>query len=318
MFYLPIMNSNPLDSASLHFSERLELMAKRVVEGFITGLHRSPYQGFSVEFAEHRAYVAGESTRHMDWKLLARTDKHYIKRYEEETNLRCWCVVDISNSMRYPFDLKMDLEKPNKLGFSFLASASLFHLLKKQRDAFGLGLLTDTLDYLSEARLTSLHQRRLIERMTEEWSKASSQKNKTDLAQSLHLLAERVKRRSLIILFTDLFEDPDRLDDFKAALQHLRFRNHDVVVFHVHQKSTEMDWSVGNRPLKVVDSETGEILQIEPSQIRTEYIQAAKEYQHSMQLICGQWGIDWVEADIDKGIEPILVEFLQKRKTLSR
>jgi len=310
------MHPNPLENPTLHFAERLELMAKRVVEGFITGLHRSPYQGFSVEFAEHRAYVPGESTRHMDWKLLARTDKHYIKRYEEETNLRCWCVVDVSNSMRFPFDSKMDIEKPNKLGFSFLASAALFNLLKKQRDAFGLGLLSDSLEFLSEARLSSLHQRRLIEKMTSEWGNTSSPNAKTDLTQSLHQLAERVKKRSLIILFTDLFEEPSRLDDFKAALQHLRYRKHDVVVFHVHQKSTEMDWAVGNRPLKVVDSETGEVLQIEPSQIRDEYAEAARQYQKNMRLVCGQWGIDWIEADIDGGVEPVLVEFFEKRKKL--
>ena len=141
---------------------RLELLAKQAVEGFITGLHKSPFHGFSVEFAEHRFYNPGESTKHIDWKLYARSDKMFVKRYEEETNLRCQIVIDSSSSMRYPQDVNLDDQGMNKLKFSVESSAALVELLKRQRDAVGLSLFSDGLDLHTPARSSSAHHRMLV------------------------------------------------------------------------------------------------------------------------------------------------------------
>lgn len=306
--------SNPLDHHKLRFAESMELHAAKVVEGFITGMHRSPYQGFSVEFAEHRPYNTGESTKHMDWKLLARTDKYFVKRYEAETNLRCWCAIDVSNSMRYPEKPTPDFDHPNKMWFSAMASTSIMHLLKRQRDAFGLALLSDKVDYLSEAKLSSLHQRTQLNKMSD--LLFDEEPRVTNLSASLHELAERLPTRSMVVLFTDLLESPDQLDSLEAAFQHLQFRKHDVVVFHVLDHRTELDLEIGSRPTKVVDMETGKIVKIEPGQMRKEYSEAIKEFSKKMKEICGRARADWNEADLGKGLNPVLLEFLKKRGRL--
>jgi uncharacterized protein (DUF58 family) len=308
--------STPLDDHRLRFAEKLELHAAKVVEGFISGLHKSPYQGFSVEFAEHRPYNSGESTRHMDWKLLARTDKYFVKRYEAETNLRCWCALDISASMRYPEREKLGFDQPNKLWFSAMASAAIIHLLKRQRDAFGLAMLGEKVELLTEGRLSSLHQRTIFNHLAELLTNTPAQPVRTDLSASLHELAERLPPRSMLVLFTDMLEPKEKLETLEAAFQHLRFKKHDLVVFHVLDQATELQFEIGHRPTRIVDMETGAELRIEPRQLRNIFTQRVQEFNQSMKEICGRSGADWNEADLAAGIPSVLLEFLKKRGRL--
>jgi len=309
-----------LNGAGLRFAEALELHARRVVEGFISGLHRSPYQGFSVEFAEHRAYARGESTRHLDWKLLARTDKYFVKRYEAETNLRCWMVIDRSRSMRFPepesSENPLDERSAHKLLFSIRASAALIHLLKRQRDAFGLAWLGEGLEGFTEARLSPKHRRELFEQMGRVWSDRDADPLKSNLAEGLNRLAERLPGRSMIAVFTDMFDSGAALEDLSAALQHLRFRRHDVVVFHVLDKSSELDFNLENRPLTLVDSESGRSIRVEPSAMREAYRARAEAFSKQMKIRCGAAGVDWVEVDTRGGYRPVLVEFLRRRSKM--
>ncbi len=210
-----------LDHNRIEQFSPLELLAKQVVEGTITGLHKSPFHGFSVEFAEHRQYNAGESTRHIDWKLFGRTDKMYVKRYEEETNLRCRIIIDRSSSMYFP---KMDsptIDKPNKIVFSVYAAAAIMSLMKKQRDTTGLSLFTDKVEFHSHSRSSSVHRSYLFSELEKLLDlKASSTNNTTNITDSLHQIAEMIHKRSLVIIFSDMFDDIDKQEEMFSTLQH--------------------------------------------------------------------------------------------------
>jgi uncharacterized protein (DUF58 family) len=245
----------------------LEFLSKQVVEGFITGLHKSPFHGFSVEFAEHRLYNTGESTRHIDWKLFARTDKLFVKRYEEETNLRCQIIIDRSSSMYYPE------EGLSKMRFSGLAAASLIHMLKKQRDASGISIFADALEYHSQCKLSSVHQKMLFSKL-EETLNVPAKNVKSNIAKNLHQLAEMLHKRSLVVIFTDMMQNMGDADDMFAALQHFKYNKHDVILFHVEDKKTEVDFDFTNRPYLFVDSETGEKMKLFPAQIKHQYLHA--------------------------------------------
>jgi len=203
-----------LDHNRIEQFSPLELLAKQVVEGTITGLHKSPFHGFSVEFAEHRQYNAGESTRHIDWKLYGRTDKMYVKRYEEETNLRCRIIIDCSSSMYFP---KMDsptIDNPNKIVFSVYAAAALISLMNKQRDTTGLSLFTDKVEFHSHSKSNSVHQKHLFTELEKLLDlKASGSDNHTNITNSLHQVAELIHKRSLVIIFSDMFDDIDRQEE---------------------------------------------------------------------------------------------------------
>src|SRR6056297_2593798 len=181
----------------------LELLARQVVEGFVSGLHKSPFHGFSAEFAEHKVYNNGESTRHIDWKLFAKTDKLYTKRYEEETNLRCHLILDNSASMHFPEMKELGLHNLNKIGFGILAIAALMNVLKKQRDAVGLSIYSDTYNYYSPEKGSERHFQMLLAKLNEV-SLDTQPTKETETYTYLHQIAEKIKRRSLIFLFTDM------------------------------------------------------------------------------------------------------------------
>jgi uncharacterized protein (DUF58 family) len=285
----------------------LEFLAKQVVEGFITGMHKSPYHGFSVEFAEHRQYNTGESTRHIDWKLFGRADKLFVKRYEEETNLRCQIVIDASASMYYPEN------GLNKLRFSLIAAASIIQLLKKQRDATGLSIFSDGLSFNSQAKSNSIHQKRLffeLEQLLNNQKPSAASK----ISENLHLLAESIHKRSLVIIFTDLFQSGDA--DLKQALQHLKFNKHEVILFHVGDKRTEINFEFSNRPHLFIDSETGEKLKIHPQAIQQEYLEQFEAFKHEVKITCLQYKIELIEAFIGNDFNQILFPFLMKRAKL--
>ncbi len=298
-----------LSPETLLNTNNLELLATQVVEGFITGLHKSPFHGFSVEFAEHRIYNTGESTRHIDWKLFGRTDKLFIKRYEEETNLRCQIVIDTSGSMFYP------TEGLNKMRFSVFAAASLMQLLRKQRDASGLSLINQELVYHSQCKVSQTHVRMLYAKM-EELLKPQAVNAVSNLANSLHQLAERLHRRSLVLIFSDMFTNPAENDALFSALQHLKYNKHEVVLFHVLDDATEHKFNFTNRPYLFVDSETGEKMKLFPAQVKEQYLQALAAHQKQLKLKCAQFKIEFVEANVGNDFSQVLLPFLVKRNKM--
>jgi uncharacterized protein (DUF58 family) len=295
----------------------LELLAKQVVEGFIVGLHKSPFHGFSVEFAEHRLYNNGESVKNIDWKLYARSDKLFVKRFEEETNLRCTIVIDSSSSMFFPLPNKKK-EINNKIIFAIKSAAVLMYLLKKQRDAVGLSLFSDKLDLLTPSKTTTAHHK-LIYYELEKLLKATitDAPKKTFVADALHQIADNIHKRSLVIIFSDMFDNSDeKKEDIFSALQHFRYNKHEVVLFHVYDKSKEIEFNFENRPYKFIDLETHKELKINPYDVKNNYIKKISNYQNNLKLKCGQYNIDYIEADINLGYEQILLPYLLKRSKL--
>jgi uncharacterized protein (DUF58 family) len=297
--------------------ENLEFFAAQVVEGFITGLHKSPYHGFSVEFAEHRLYNRGESTRHIDWKLFARTDKLFVKRFEEETNLRCQLVVDQSSSMHFPVQKVLNAENPNKIGFSILAAAALMNLFKRQRDAVGLSVFSDALKFHTAAKTSSVHHKRLLWEL-ESIAKPFDAKSKktTNVVKALHEVAERVHQRSLVVLFSDFLGNPDASEEVFSALQHLKYNKHEVIVFHVVDRAKELALDFDSRLHQFVDLESGEVLKVNPAELKEAYQKEMTAYEKELKLRCGQYKIDFVPVDCSEGFEPVLLSYLLKRKKL--
>ena len=292
----------------------LELLARQVVEGFIVGLHRSPFHGFSVEFAEHRLYNAGETTRNIDWKVYGRTDKLFVKRFEEETNLRCQLVVDASSTMYSPWDDKNPdkFKYQNKFCFAAQSAAVLMNALKRQRDAFGLTLFDDDIRMSTNCKSTTQHYQQLLAALSQRIENPVLNRA-TDLARCLHQVADTTHRRSLVIIFTDVMERAGEADQLFSALQHLKHNKHEVILFHVTDKSKELDFEFENRPYIFVDMETGEQVRLQPNQVKEYYTQQVKAFTEQLKLRCLQYKIDFVEADIQKGFYPILQTWMVKR-----
>ena len=293
----------------------LEFLAKQAVEGFITGLHRSPYHGFSVEFAEHRLYNPGESMRHVDWKLYARSDRLYVKRYEEETNLRCQIVIDTSGSMYYPADVTPE-SGMNKIKFATHAAATLIELFKRQRDAVGLSLFDAELHAHHKARSTVAHHRLLYAELEKTLSGVGEGGGETAAVEALHTVAEATPKRSLIVLFSDLLDRTQDLDAVFAALAHLRHAKHEVVVFHVLDERTEQRFDFADRPTTFIDLESGDEVRANPAELRDAYVSRMAELRRELDVRCGSAGIDWVEVDIAAGVNPVLTAYLLKRQRM--
>ncbi|MCP4439485.1 MAG: DUF58 domain-containing protein [Aureispira sp.] len=294
----------------------LELLAKQVVEGFIVGLHKSPFHGFSVEFAEHQIYNPGDSVRNIDWKVYARTDRLYTKRYEEETNLRCQIVIDASSSMYYPEAPKKKGEPfVNKLAFSALAGASIMHLLKKQRDAFGLSVFSEDLDVHRKARSSMRHYNLLMSYLDKLLDNPEINKT-TSAAKSLHQIAEAVHKRSLVVIFSDMFEQNEKSEELFSALQHLKYNKHEVILFHVVDKKKELEFEFENRPYIFIDIETGDKVRLQPNQVKDYYVEQVQKYKQQLKLKCMQYKIDFVEADINEGFKQVLLPYLVKRSKM--
>jgi uncharacterized protein (DUF58 family) len=292
---------------------QLELLARQVVEGFITGLHKSPFHGFSVEFAEHRLYNKGEPTKHIDWKLYGRTDKLFVKRYEEETNLRCQLVIDDSSSMYFPVPEGKDA-RPNKITFSIYCAAALMLLLKKQRDAVGLSIFGDHVEVNTAAKSSSLHHKILMTELEKRLEQIKPDfQRKTMAVEALHEIAESIHKRSLVMIFSDMFDSRTNPEELFSALQHLRHNKHEVVLFHVVDKSKEMDFEFENRPYRFVDMETGEELKLNPNEVKSNYVKAVNDFKSELKLRCAQYRIDFVEADIAEGFGQVLLPYLLKR-----
>jgi len=292
--------------------DQLDLLARQVVEGFIIGLHKSPYHGFSVEFAEHRLHNTGDSIRDIDWKVYARTEKLYTKRFEEETNLRCQLVIDASSSMYFPKDRKPG--ELNKMEFSCIAAAAIAYMLKKQRDATGLTVFSDAIQSHTGAKTSALHHQLLLNTLHQLMIHPQEQRT-TSTAQALHQIAEAIHKRSLVVIFTDLLDAGDNTDLFQA-LQHLRHCKHEVILFHVTDAAREMDFTFENRPYEFIDMETGASVKLQPHQVKEVYVKKMQERIAQFRLKCAQYKIDWVEADISEGYRQILISYLLKRSKM--
>lgn len=290
----------------------LELLANQIVEGFISGMHKSPFHGFSSEFAEHRLYNAGESTRHIDWKLFAKTDRLYTKRFEEETNLRCHIILDNSSSMHYPKLKDGQQFYENKIGFSVLASAVLMDLLKKQRDAVGLSVYSDDYEFYAPEKGSGRHHRMLLSRLEGVLAAPATAKN-TDTITFLHQIAQKMHRRSMIILFTDMFQMGNE-DDLFNALRHLKHDKHKVVVFHVIDKKTEFNFDFDNAPRKFVDLETGEQVNLFAENVKEEYEKLMEGYFKKIADTCMQYKIKYVPVSVDEKFEKILMTYLVEKQ----
>ncbi len=299
-----------IDRSQIEPFKNLEFLAKKVVEGFITGMHKSPFHGFSVEFAEHRLYNKGESTRHIDWKLFGRTDKLFLKRYEEETNLRCQLIIDTSSSMRFPDD-----QVDNKLSFSIYSAAALCELLKQQRDAFGLTLFDSEITKHIPSKGSPLHQK-LILNTLQDTLELSEQKKTTSAANTINQIAEIIHQRSLVIIFSDMFETNSENEELFSALQHLKYKKHEVVLFHVVDKSKEIDFEFENKPYHFIDLESGEEIKLNPNQIKEQYKTAIQSFSEELRIKCGHYKIDLIEADIKQGFNKILYTYLVKRSKM--
>lgn len=295
--------------------DNLELIAKEVVEGFITGLHRSPFHGFSVEFSEHRQYNEGESTRNIDWKLYGRSERLYVKQFEEETNLRCQLVIDTSSSMLFPYHKGKDFQL-NKLSFSVYCGAAIIYMMRRQRDASGLSLFSDKVDFHVEPRLSSVHLDLLYSQLSDllKPDKAAL-KRSTNAVEVLHQIADNIHKRSMVVIFSDMINAANP-DEIYQALQHLRYNKHEVILFHVSDKKHEEELVYSNRPHRFIDLETGEIIKLKPQEVRREYARVMHEMVNDLKLKCGQYHIDIIEADINDDFRYVLQSYLIKRGRL--
>ena len=306
------MAANLTSDSEIHQLGNLELLARQVVEGFVTGLHQSPFHGFSVEFAEHRLYNNGESVKNIDWKLLARTDKLFVKQFEEETNLRCYMMLDTSSSMNFPD------KGINKLQFSIYAVASLMHLFKRQRDAFGLCLFSDKIDWMSTVKSTGSHLFYLFAELEKAYNHPKSN-TYTEITKVMHQVAGQIHQRSMVILFSDMLENSlnnEKLQSLFAAIQHLKYNKHEVIIFNVNDKQRELDFNFDNRPHHFIDVETGEQVKVHPGKIREHYRSQIDKYRHDLELKCAQYHIDLVDAAIEAGYNNILRSYLIKRNKM--
>jgi uncharacterized protein (DUF58 family) len=281
------------------------------------GLHKSPFHGFSVEFAEHRQYNQGESIKNIDWKLYGRTDRLYSKRFEEETNLRCQFIIDNSSSMYFPVLEKPSFDHPNKITYSIYAVAALMVMLRKQRDAAGLSVFSDTIELHTQARSSSVHHKHLItelEKMLKPIA-MSSHKN-TRAGAALHEIAERIHKRSLVVIFSDMMETQGNGEELFSALQHLKHNKHEVILFHVTDKKMELDFDYANRPYKFIDMETGSEIKLLPHEVREQYILSLNKIRNELKRRCAQYHIDFVDADINRSLDQVLLPYLLKREKL--
>lgn len=292
--------------------KHLELLANQVVEGFISGMHKSPFHGFSAEFAEHKVYNKGESTKHIDWKLFAKTDRLYTKRYEEETNLRCHLIIDNSSSMHFP---QLESGQPfyeSKIGFSVLAAAVLMNLLKKQRDAVGLSVFSDTYEYYAPEKGSDRHHRMILNKL-EDLLENPKVAKPTETITFLHQIAEKMHRRSMIILFTDMFQSGEEEKLFNA-LQHLKHNKHKVVLFHVVDEKRELNFDFDNAPRKFIDVESGETVNLFAENIKEVYEKNVEAYFKKVAMTCAQNKIKYVPVNVGANFEKILTTYLVEKQ----
>jgi uncharacterized protein (DUF58 family) len=276
----------------------MQLVARTVVEGFVSGLHRSPHHGFSTEFSDHREYVPGDELRHLDWLALARTDRYYVKRYEQETNLRCYILLDCSGSMAYASG------QMSKFEYGCYLAATLAYLMVRQQDSVGLVLFDQTIRRNLPPRSTPTHLNNLLTEL-----ERTSTGKLTNVSRTIHDIAGSIHRRALIILISDMYDDPAEV---RRALQHFRHKKHEVIVFHVLDPF-ELDFPF-TRLVSFEDMEDGEQIQIDPKQVRDAYLKEIGGFLETYRRTCSESQIEYVVADTRTPFEKMLVRYLSRRK----
>jgi len=290
-----------LEPEALARVKNLSLVARGVVEGSISGMHASPYKGFSVEFAEHREYTAGDDPRHLDYKMLARTERLYIKQYEEETNMRVQILLDISGSMNYRHETKI-----TKLQYGCYLTAILAYLMTRQQDSVGLTTFDTEIRLDMPARSSPRHFNEMMRQL-----EAVQPGKLTDVAETLHKLANRFKKRCLIVLVSDLYDEPEEV---MRALHHFRHRKHEVIVFHVFDRA-EIEFPF-NDVIAFHDLETDERLQIDPAYVRDVYKQQIDEFIEGYRRHCAESQMDYVMTDTATPYDFMLSRYIAKRGRL--
>ncbi len=290
---------------------QLEFIANQLVEGFLIGLNKSPFHGFSVEFAEHRSYNAGDPLKHIDWRVYGKTEKLFTRKYDEETNLRCCMLIDSSSSMEF----KATQEVMSKKQFACLLSGSILHLLKSQLDATALAYQTSADSILTPCKSSVSHYNYLFSTLTnlyEDHAMAFS----IDLTKQLNELAERMHKRSLIIVFSDCLEAGDKQADFLDALCHLKFQGHEVLLFQILESEKELEFSFEQKPTAFEDMENGSVLYVDVPQIKDEYRIGIQEFVNSVRKTCLEARISYELIDLQTPVQEVLQQFLLKRKKM--
>ena len=277
----------------------MELVARLVVEGFITGLHKSPYHGFSVEFAEHRQYMPGDEIKHIDWKIYGKTDRYYIKQFEEETNLKAYMILDASNSMGYSSSNRI-----SKLEYASYITAALAHLMVQQRDAVGFTIFDESIRLYMPPHATKQYLKAILRQL--ELVKPA---NKTSTANALHTIAERIKRRGLVIILSDLFDKPDEV---MAALRHFRHKKNEVIVMQILDPM-ERSFAFGKDAI-FKDLETTEEITTRPWHIQKAYQEGMRKFLDVYKKECREHRIDYVLLDTSTPFDTALFEYLHKRR----
>ncbi len=293
----------------------LDLKARTIVEGFISGLHRSPFHGFSVEFAEHRPYNQGDDFKHIDWKVYGKTERFYVKQFEAETNLRAHIVLDVSSSMYFKHFAEW-----SKLRYAIHYAASLIYMMHRQRDACGLVLFDEEIRSVFPPKSSYSHVRLLyreLEQQLEDEDGKAALKRGSASANALHKLAESLKRRSLVVIITDLFENVENHDALISSLRHLRHQKHEVLLFNIleHKSERELDFPDGKFLFE--DMETGSELEVIPAQVKDDYKKKVSELTHKFKIACSETGVDFEEIDTQSPFDLALLAYLNKRKRLA-
>jgi len=291
-----------LDPRTISRLSRLDLAARLVVEGFKSGLHKSPYHGFSVEFAEHRQYMPGDPIKNIDWKVFAKSDRFYVKQFEEETNLRAYIILDTSRSMTY----RSENSPMSKLDYGVNLAAALSYLMLGQQDAVGLLLFSDKIDKYIAPRSARSHLKAVINELS-----AVVPGVGTDVSGCLHQLAERVRKRGLVILISDLMDSPEKT---MAGLKHFRHRKHEVIVFHLLDKA-EIDFPF-DKEGGFIDLESGEVVETQPWEIGAEYRRRLSEWTTFYKKLCGEHKIDYALSSTSTPFDAALLQYLEKRQRL--
>jgi len=299
---MPEQRYQYLNPAALAKLGRIDIVAKGVVEGFITGLHRSPYHGSSVEFAEHREYVAGDSPKDIDWQAYGRSDRYMIKQYQEETNLRAYLLLDISGSMDY----RSDEAALTKLEYGCYLAACLAYLLARQQDPVGLVTFDDEVRTFMPPGSTTVHLNLLLRELEK-----ISPGRATNVSSSFHHLAEHIKKRGLIIIVSDLYDDQREV---LKSLRHFRYKKHEVMLFHVFDRF-ELEFPFA-KLTDFVDMETNERVQIDPTYVRKEYISQVQEFVDVYKNDCSASRIEYVQTHTGVPYDLMLSKFLSARNRI--
>jgi uncharacterized protein (DUF58 family) len=295
---MPQTGYNYLEPTALARVKNLSVVARGVVEGFIAGLHSSPYKGFSVEFAEHREYSSGDDPRHLDYKMLARTDRLYIKQYEEETNMRVQILLDTSGSMDYGYERRI-----TKLQYGCYLTAVLSYLMTRQQDSVGLTAFDTEIGLDMPARSSPRHFNEMMHHLEE-----LKPGGETNIAATLHKLANRFKRRCLIVLISDLYDEPEEVI---RALHHFRHRRHEVILFQVMDRA-EIEFPFSDA-IAFHDLENNDRIQIDPAYVRDAYKKQLDDFLATYRRVCAEAQIDYVLADTSTPYDFMLTKYLNKR-----